>query len=50
MAFKSYRHVPMSSSAEARGLVRLINPEGTLTTWVEAVKVPARLEAGWTRA
>jgi hypothetical protein len=38
------------ASAEARGLVRLANPEGTLKTWVEAVKAPALLEAGWTRA
>jgi hypothetical protein len=38
------------ASAEARGLVRLTNPEGTLQTWVEAVKVSALLEVGWTRA
>ncbi len=34
--------------AEAKGLVRLSNPEGTVARWVEAAEAPALLEAGWT--
>jgi hypothetical protein len=36
--------------AEASGLVRLRNPEGTVTRWVEAADAPALLEEGWSRA
>ena len=32
------------------GLVRLRNPESTVTGWVEAADAPALLEEGWSRA
>jgi hypothetical protein len=33
--------------SEARGLVRLRNPEGTIEGWFEREKVDAMLEDGW---
>jgi hypothetical protein len=36
--------------ADARGLVRVRNPEGTLTSWRERAEVEAFFEAGWTLA
>jgi hypothetical protein len=33
--------------AEARGLVRVRNPEGTVCTWRERSEIDALLEAGW---
>ena len=33
--------------AEARGLVRVRNPEGTLCGWRERAEIDALLEAGW---
>jgi len=36
--------------AEASGLVRLRNPDGTVTRWVKAADAPALLEEGWSRA
>jgi len=38
------------AAAEARGLVRVRNPDGTVTRWVKAADAPALLEEGWSRA
>jgi len=36
-----------SAFAEARGLVRVRNPEGTVFTWRDRSEIDALLEAGW---
>jgi hypothetical protein len=33
--------------AEARGFIRVRNPEGTLCAWHERSEIDALLEAGW---
>jgi hypothetical protein len=41
------KNLPGRAAAEARGLVRVRNPDGTVCTWRERAELDALLEDGW---
>jgi hypothetical protein len=53
-AHEAWLDIPKNLSgralAEATGLVRLRNPDGSISAWVERPDVDARLDEGWTMA